>query len=105
MSNFITKHVISKIEEMVREKTTILKTDTDLYFNEVIIDKTDHGFIRKIDRINSRGVFNLGYGYPIGYGLLKIPKLLEIYDKLKNNEFFTYKKIEGKDHKIRIKKK
>ena len=30
--------------------------------------------------------------------------LIEIYDRVKNNDFYAYRKIDGRDHKIRIKR-
>jgi len=106
MSNsFITRHLIKKIEDLVKEKKMILKSDTYLYFNEPIADKYSNSYIRKLDRINTSGIYNIGYGYVTSYYILRGKSLLLIYDKLKNNEFFSYKKIDGKDHKVRIKKR
>ena len=105
MNNFITRHLVKKIEDLVREKKLALKSDTYLYFIEPITDKHNNHYIRKLDRINTTGVYNTGHGYINSYYVLKGTSLLLIYDKLKNNEFFSYKKIDGKDHKVRLKKR
>ena len=41
---------------------------------------------------------------PVGWYALEGNILLGIYDKLKSNEFFFYKRIEGKSYKARLKK-
>jgi hypothetical protein len=100
MSDFIRKHLISKIKQEVREKQKILKFEGFLFFDNEIVD----GF-RKINRINSSNFFIKEEVLPISWYVVSGKSLLELYSELKDNNFYIYKMYEGKSHKMRIKKR
>lgn len=99
MANFITLHLVGKILEIVRDKQRSLKHDDGfLYFNEVI----DAGIVR-INRINSYFPYGKEQIVPTSLNTLKGDALMDIYNKLNCNEFYIYKKIDGRDCKVRLK--
>lgn len=106
--NFLEKHLTEKIYELTTQKQELLKHKGFLYFDELIETKyTD----KKINRINASvgvGAFSL-YAkeeiLPLGIYSLSGKTLLEIYKKLKNNEFYTDQKFkDGKYYKVRLKR-
>ncbi len=98
MANFITLHMVGKIFDTVRVKQRALGHDGFLYFNEVI----GAGKIR-INRINSYFPYEKEQIVPTSLNSLRGDALMEIYDKLNSNEFYVYKKIDGRDCKMRLK--
>jgi len=99
-TNFITEHIIELIINEVEGKKKIGGTATSFfYFEEPIIDGDKH-----INRVSQFNPFEKEEILPIGWHVLEGSTLLEIYDKLKNNEFFFYKLIDGKSYKARLKK-
>jgi hypothetical protein len=103
MSNFITRHIVKKIGEMVKEKQSLLKVDGFIYFDEMVQEKVTAKFERKIHKINQYSPYLIDSAYPSSWYSLKGSTLLEAFDKVKNNKFYVYKKIDGKDHKARLK--
>lgn len=97
---FISRHLVKKIGEEIENKNKILKSNSFLYFDEAVIDKT--ATINRVDRYCS---------YPkeeilgLSWYILSPKTLVKIYKNLKENKFYTYKSIEGRSHKIRIKTK
>jgi hypothetical protein len=98
--NFISKHLIEKIYEEVKKKQAVLKHEHFYYFDEPVMDKT-----RKIDRLNRWNPFIKNEVLPTSWYSMEGKTLMEVYQKLKDNEFYIYKNLDGKSHKMRIKKK
>lgn len=97
--NFITKHLISKIESLVIEKQRILKCDGFFYFDYEIEDPRII-----INRINRWNVFPKEQILPISWYILDPSTLVDIFDRIKNNKFYAYKTIDKIDYRVRIKK-
>ena len=97
--NFITKHLVSRIQEEVKTKEKILKHDGFLMLDEPVQDT------KLINRLNRYSPYPKEELIPISWYFLKGKTILEIYSKVKRNEFFIYKLLDGKNHKMRIKKK
>ena len=97
--NFITKHLVSKIQDEVKIKEKILKHDGFLMLDEPVQDQ------KLINRLNRYSPYPKEELIPVSWYLLKGKTILEIYSKVKRNEFFIYKLLDGKNHKMRIKKK
>jgi len=98
--NFITKHLIGKINEQIKQKQATLKHDHFYYFDEPVKDRK-----RVIDRINRWNPYVKNEVLPSTWYAMDGTALHELYSKLKKNQFYIYKKLDGKSHKIRIKKK
>lgn len=97
--NFITKHIISKIEDLVIQKQRVLKCDGFFYFDN---DIKDPRII--INRINRWNVFPKEQILPVSWYILEASTLLKIFDKIKNNKFYAYRTIDKIDYRVRIKK-
>lgn len=99
MSSFIAIHIISNIEKIIKQKERTLKHNGFYYFDIPIRD-TDK---KLVNRVNRWCPYIKGDVLPVSWYLLNGGTLLKIFTKLKNNEFYIYKKIDGKDSKVRIK--
>lgn len=97
--NFITQHVVKQIENEIENKSKLTTSTNFYYFNEPIKDGS-----RIINRVSRFNPFQKEEIVPIGWYGLSGNSLIKIYDRLKNNEFFFYKIIEGKSYKARLKK-
>jgi hypothetical protein len=105
--NFITKHLIKKIETEIREKFSILKVENFCYFDEPVIFKNKYNkdsAKKTINRVNKFNPYVTEEIMPSSWYLMSGDTLIEIYDRVKNNDFYAYRKIDGRDHKIRIKR-
>lgn len=107
MSNFIKQHIVKKINEQVKEKQSKLNHHHFFYFDDSIdigIQTTDR-YLRnkKIDRINPWQPFLKEDIIPTTYYALNGPVLIEIWQKLKSNQFFIYKTYDKKSFKVRMK--
>ena len=98
--NFISKHLIEKIYEEVKKKQAVLKHEHFYYFDDPVMDKN-----RKIDRLNRWNPYIKNEVLPSSWYSIEGKTLMEVFQKLKDNEFYIYKDLEGKSHKMRIKKK
>lgn len=99
MSNFISNHVIQKIIKEIESKHKVTKDTNFYYFNEPIKDGK-----RSINRVNRSSPFEKEEIMCLSWYALSGSTLIQIYDKLKNNDFFFYKIIDGKSYKARLKK-
>ncbi len=98
--NFITQHLVGKINEMIKNRQSKLKHQGFLYFNEPTSGS------KKINRVNTFNPFEKEQVLPLSFYHLDGQTLVDIYKKLKSNDFYIYKKMEdGKDYKIRLKVK
>lgn len=105
MSDFIRTHLITKIKDQVKEKQNILKFDGFLFLDKDIPDGREKLFTKKINRVNKWNVYPKEELLPISWYSIKGHALLEVYSQLKDNNFYIYKILDGKSHKMRIKKK
>jgi hypothetical protein len=105
--DFIKKHIIVEIERMIKYKKDILDKEsgfnTFLYFDEPLKSKSIS--ISKMDGFNPYidTFINIDSQCPSSWYALNGSILLDAYDKIKNNKFYTYKYIDGRGHKIRLK--
>lgn len=97
MSNFITRHIISKIESEIKKKQAILKHESFYYFDTPINNGK-----KSINRFNRWNPYMKEEILPSSWYSLDGKVLIEILDKIKNNKFYIYKNINGKDCKTRI---
>lgn len=100
MSDFIRTHLITKIKDQVKEKQKILKFDGFLFLDKDIPDGE-----KKLNRLNQWNVYPKEELLPLSWYNIKGGSLLEVYSQLKDNSFYIYKILDGKSHKMRIKKK
>lgn len=98
--DFIKTHLITKIRDQVKEKHKILKFDGFLFFDEDIVDDKNI-----INRVNGMNVYRKNEILPHSWYSISGRSLLEIYSRLKDNSFYIYKILDGRSHKMRIKKK
>lgn len=98
--DFIKTHLITKIKDQVKEKQNILKFDGFLFLDNDIISGD-----KKINRVNKWNVYPKEELLPLNWYQIKGGQLLEVYSQLKDNNFYIYKMLDGKSHKMRIKKK
>lgn len=101
--SFIKIHIISKIFTMIKNRGETLKYDGFLYFNEPIKcgDKV-------FDRVGSSNPFAFEEDriMPVSFYTMDGKTLVEVFKRLKSNDFYIWKKLEdGKDYKIKLKKK
>jgi hypothetical protein len=97
---FIERHLVSKIYEQLKKKQAILKHDHFFWFDKPINHKK-----KIIDRVNIWNVYHKNEILPSTFYSLDGKSLREIYFKLKNNDFYIYKKLDdNKSYKMRIKK-
>lgn len=98
-NNFITKHLVKKIQNEIDDKMKVTKACNFYYFNEPIKDGN-----RLINRVSRFNAFEKEAIIGIGWHGLSGQSLIEIYDKVKNNDFFFYKLVDGRSYKARLKK-
>lgn len=100
MSNFIAIHLVSKIEKIVKQKEGVLKHSGFYYFNDPILDSRN-GIV---NRVNRWAPYLKEKVLPASWYSLKGSTLVQIFKRLKDNEFYIYKEVDGKDCKVRLKK-
>lgn len=100
--NFIRKHLISKIKDQVKEKQNILKYEGFIFFDKEIVSKKLN---KNINRVNFWSVYPKEELIPVTWSQLESDLILEVYSQLKENNFYIYKIMNGKSHKMRIKKR
>jgi len=98
--NFISRHLINKIEELVLQKQKILKHTGFIYLEQPTIQNN-----RQINRISPRNCYFQNEILPESYFFIDGKSLLSIYNNLKSNKIFIYKEINGQFYKTRIKSK
>jgi hypothetical protein len=100
--SIIKNHLITKIRSEIQRKQDSVNFSGFFYFDNIVSDKKQKW---EINRVNRENVFLCEKVYPISLHMINGPTLVDIYDRLKQNDFYFYKKINGKDHKIRLKKR
>lgn len=95
--SFISRHLMQKIYDLVKEKQVILENDHFFYFDEPVLDNG-----KQIDRVNRWSPYYKDEILPQTFYGLQGKTLLEIFSKLKSNSFYAYKFFGTKSHKIRI---
>jgi len=98
--DFIRTHLISKIKSSVKEKQKILKFDGFFFLDNPIEDGK-----KTINRLNQWSIYPKEELIPLNWYQLQGTSLLDIYSQLKENNVYIYKLLDGKSHKMRIKKK
>lgn len=100
MMSFITEHIISLIKKEIlkRKDITGLNVYHFFYFNEVLIDGD-----KKINRVSLNNPHESEKIIPLEWWEISPKTVLTIYDKIKSNDFYFYKVIDGKSYKARIK--
>ena len=98
MIDFITQHLITSVIKTIKEKQTILKHKGFLYFDEIIPDGK-----KEINRVNESSPYPKEEVMPLSWYFIRPASLVKIYLRLKLNQFYIYKEIDGKSHKMRIK--
>lgn len=97
---FIERHLINKISDQIKEKQAVLKHQHFYFFDKPVKNKN-----KLIDRIDRVSPYCKDEILPSSWYWLDGSSLMEIFFKLKNNEFYIYKKLEdGKTYKTRVKK-
>lgn len=99
--NFIKNHLIKKIKDEVNRKQDSVNFNGFFYFNDIIEDNLKKW---KINRVNRENVFPYERAFYLPLNSIGGSALIKIYDKLKKNEFYFYKKVNGKEYRIRLKK-
>jgi len=98
---FIERHLIQKINDQIKQKQSVLKHEHFYWFDEPIKHNK-----KVIDRINRWNPYYKDEILPSSWYSFSGSVLREIFFKLKNNDFYIYKKLDdGKSYKTRIKKK
>ena len=98
--DFIRTHLISKIKSSVNEKQKILKFDGFFFLDNPIEDGK-----KTINRLNQLSIYPKEELIHLNWYQLQGTSLLDIYSQLKENNVYIYKLLDGKSHKMRIKKK
>jgi hypothetical protein len=97
--NFISIHLVNKIKELVKKKQAELKHEGFYYFDKPIKDGK-----KIINRVNIFAPYHKEQILPASWYSLDGSALLDIFLKLRDNQFYIYKRINGKDYKVRLKK-
>lgn len=98
--NFISRHLINKIEQLIIEKQTILNHKGFIYLDSPLIQGK-----KIINRLNCKNCYLKNEILPESYYSLDGQSLLSIYNTLKTNKVFIYREINGQYYKTRIKSK
>jgi len=102
--NFIKKHLLEKIKENINRKQDSINFSGFFYFDNPVIDtKTNTNRKIIINRVNKDSIYEKEEIIPLIKTQLNGSTLVNIFFKIKNDEFFFYKKVNGKDHRIRFK--
>jgi hypothetical protein len=100
--NFIKKHLIDKIKKEVNRKQDSVNFNGFFYFDSPISYNIGKNPVL-INRINRERFYQQEEILPLAWNIKGGP-LMEIFFKIKNDEFYFYKKVNDKEHKIRFKK-
>lgn len=98
-TNFINRHIIKKIEEIIIECQKKLNHNSFIYLDNPTIDGK-----KIINRLNSKSCYQKNEILPESYNSLRGRTLLSIFNQLKINKVYIYKEINGRYYKTRIKK-
>lgn len=100
--SFIKKHLLEKIKKYVNRKQDSVNFSGLFYFDNPIIDTKTGNRKIIINRVNRDSIYEKEEIIPLK-NQLNGSILVDIFFKVKNDEFFFYKKVNGKDHRIRFK--
>ena len=102
MYNFITRHIIDSIEELIDDKKAILNQKQGFfYLDEPIKTRINRNVtINRVDKY----VYAEDEILPISWYILNGSDLLKIYRALKDNRFFINREKDGVIYKSRLKK-
>ena len=103
--NFIKSKLIENIKKLIADKQD--SVDFNGFFWLYKVEEYIYSPILKgekvINRVSRYGFFLkeeiIAHNWDLASGKI----LLKIYDKIKNNEFYFYKTVDGRDHKISFK--
>ena len=97
MSDFIRKHLITSTKQMITQKQDSINFNGFFHFDGV---KSRNAIINRVNRENP---FMKEEILSSSWHLLEGSALIDIYNKIKNNEFYFYKTVNGKDHRLTFK--
>jgi hypothetical protein len=97
--SFIRSHLLKKIDKEVNNKQDSINLNSFFYF-----DKSVNNNEEIIDRIDRYSIYGKEKERPLLKSRVSGKALLDIFLRIKNNDFFFYKKVNGKYHRIRFKK-
>lgn len=104
--SFIKDHLIEKIKSNISRKQDSINFNGFFYFDEPVkkVRKSTLGNkTTYINRINREKPYETEEIIPSSW-TLPGTVLMDIFFKIKNDEFYFYKKVDGKDYKIRFKR-
>lgn len=102
--SFIKKHLLEIIKKSIDRKQDSINFNGFFYFdNPVIGTKINNNRKIIINRVNRDSIYEKEEIIPLIKNQLNGSTLVNIFFKVKSDEFFFYKKVNGKDHRIRFK--
>ena len=102
--SFIKKHLLEIIKKRIDRKQDSINFNGFFYFdNPVIGTKIDNNRKIIINRVNRDSIYEKEEIIPLIKNQLNGSTLVDIFFRVKNDEFFFYKKVNGKDYRIRFK--
>lgn len=99
--SFIRTHLVTSIQKKIKQKQDSINFSGFFYFDEKIKDNKRDWLI---NRVNDKNAYPHEKVYPLTFWTLDAKALVDLYGKIKNNDFYFYKRVNGKDHKIRLKR-
>jgi hypothetical protein len=96
--SFIKSHLLKRIKGDIIRKQDSVNFNGTFYFDKPVIHNK-----KPINRINRECAYLEGNIMPILNNKLNAIALIDVFFKIKNDEFFFYKKVDGKEHRIRFK--
>jgi hypothetical protein len=100
--NYLKRCIVNKILSEVKIKQDSINFEGTFHFDSNLKVKIA-GKEYSINRINRERPYALNNPFPIEWSM-DGGSLVNILFRIKNNEFYFYKKVNGKEHRIRFKK-
>lgn len=110
--NFIKTHLIENIKKSIKEKQDSINFKGYFYLDDIIKEENYSNNVlldkKIINKINYNGFSlkaNGTFSHYMSFSYLNGNSLFKLYQNIKQNKFYFYKKIENKSYKIRFKNK
>jgi hypothetical protein len=94
---FIKEHLLSVIDDRIEDIFYQTKHNGFIYFDEPVIDEK-----YTIDRVSRLSPFKFDEILPVDWYKLKGSTLLKIFEKIKKQELYISKNINGVNYKFKI---